>query len=200
MLNKRINAEATREIYQNITFHVAGMIPAHHLPQLKYWLTTHPMRFTTTLQLPMSILFGGTRRSDLMRFLRSKTLVLEYMKQLATMISKMPHLKNLHIILTLLLSRDQSPNEALVYCADEKLWQKRLIALRTSLPPSCEMQMVVRVDDLFQRPVDPRPVEPGLHKLASAFEKYDIAWSFTTANDGLHGISKSAWFIQIMKE
>jgi hypothetical protein len=125
---------------------------------------------------------------------QGKTLTLDYMKQLARMVSKMPNLRQLNIALTLLLSRYLTGDKALHICANETLWQKRLFVLRSSLRESCKAAIIIK----SERRIDQSRLQLGLTILASVMDGFEVQSKIGSGYD--YSIFKITWLLQIMKE
>jgi hypothetical protein len=89
LICKAISKEARIEIYRMIRFKINAPDSAH-VPQALYWLTTHPLRFTSHLEIPFGI--NIMRRPSKAAQLKKQDVTL-----LARAIAAMPYLRILEI-------------------------------------------------------------------------------------------------------
>lgn len=192
MLNKRIYSEAIREIYGMILFQLAGTTPSKHIPQLKWWLTTHPMRLATCIELPMRVLSG----IGLPNTLRKTTLTISDLKDLAAFLSGMPNLKQLNVMLTFIMV-NQDTATALRTCLAEGKWQKRLLRLRKNVPKVCKTTVVLSIEDRFGIRSDDQNLESAVAKLNTELEGFNVRRRSTS--DLSQGFLTFCWCIEVME-
>lgn len=192
MLNKRIYAEAIREIYRMIVFQLAGTTPSKHLSQLKWWLTAHPLRLATCIELPMRVLSGIA----LPNTLRKTTLTISDLKELAALLAGMPNLKQLNVMLTFILV-NQDTTAALRTCFTAAKWQKRLLQLRKNIPKVCKTTVVLSIEDRFGIRSDDQNLESAVTRLNTELDGFDVR--SRRSSDLSQGFLTFCWCLEVLE-
>jgi len=139
LLNKAIYAEARQEIYRLIKFQLEPKSPAE-LRQIQYWLTKHPVRYATSLEIPFFVCPKSFKPTGI-PLDRSQTpkMTRDHLVQLTRMISHMPNLRHLDIELFL------SYQIRMQFLSPEKqdMMLCLLFLLRESLPTRIQLRVIV---------------------------------------------------------
>ncbi|KIW07316.1 uncharacterized protein PV09_02166 [Verruconis gallopava] len=189
-LNKRIHREALLELYKNIRFRIAASVVSTHIPQLRYWLTLHPMRLTSVLEIPLTIrIWRQLRFVECEESTRAKVLTVGHMRELASTFARMPNLKQVNIFVVIALGHDETYADAVKEVTRQRQWKKRLSILRGGLPASCKSTIIVKADPTHARVSELIRLEQGFVKIfRDAFGEDAFEVRQFDSSDGVHGI------------
>jgi hypothetical protein len=148
LLCQAVNTEAKQEIYRLIKFRLEPDSPAQ-LSKVGYWLTKHPMHYTTSLEMPFYVCPRGlTDRGIPFRQNQKPKLIRDHVVSLSRMISHMPNLRQLDIGLFIsnqvYMSHLSYEKQRMMFCL--------LFLLRDSLPERIQLRIIIDMDISFEKP------------------------------------------------
>jgi hypothetical protein len=143
LLNKRIYGEVLPEIYQQIDVRLhQGTVTVLTRPQMEYWFTRHPFRFTSQLSMTLAIVSSPStsiHRRDPWGWIIPK---LEQWRQFVQIWSRMPTLRDVKITLELYQDHRKSPLVFMEY--NNALWRRKLKLLREVLPAAVRISISIK--------------------------------------------------------
>lgn len=162
-LNKTIYAEARDEIFRNIRFRIEAKVPTIDVPQLKYWLTENPMRFTKHISVTVDFavnpsrefcgrnMYCSSRQSMASHY---NTLLCDAdMRNLAKMLGTLPNLETVHIILGLDCCGGSESTRLLLkgLCQDDENYVQSLRVFQAALRKGLKLRLLVSFSDWYHK-------------------------------------------------
>ena len=139
-LNRRIHGEARREIYKNISFNFMISWLEPQLPQIRYWLTQHPLRFAKQIELGASIIVSSSPYRAALWEAPTKQ-----MEALGGVFAKASHIRQLKLLVFLDLQAAPRDHEAVDReLIRAKSWKNKLIVLTNLLVPTCKASLSIQ--------------------------------------------------------